>query len=158
MISKFSRSSSRCSSPVSRHRWLQTPTSSAQALQVLACLLVVQRPSFSLRTAANGLLTVQRCPVCVQVSYCTLSAAPHSCITTTWEPLGAHSSVYDCRSPSGYTPPGKSSATGTDGGLVCSVAFFLPAGIPAQSKAAFCRCDRSKPTYKAALPPCPCQR
>ena len=41
--------------------------------------------------------------------------------------FGAHSSPYDCRSPSGNTPLGNRSATGTVGGLVCSNAFFLPA-------------------------------
>jgi len=38
--------------------------------------------------------------------------------------VGAHSSVYDCLSPSGYTPLGKSFDIGTVGGLVCCSASF----------------------------------
>ena len=35
-----------------------------------------------------------------------------------------YSSLYDCHSPSGATPPGSNSATGIDGGSVCTFFFF----------------------------------
>lgn len=38
---------------------------------------------------------------------------------------GAHSSLYDCHSPSGKRPSGKSSLTGTEGGSVCPPAVFF---------------------------------
>ena len=110
MTSKFNRSSSRCSSPVSRHRWLQrTFTCYTGALNETSSFT-----RFQAHRASGARLT--GCGGSLRHSKVRIGSG-----------FGAHSSPYDCRSPSGKTPLENRSATGTVGGLVCSNTFFLPA-------------------------------